>query len=315
MELWLHTFAIPGRTADVARRAEAWGFDGLLVADSQNLTADIWVELALAAAATTRLRVGPGVTNPVTRNLAVTASAAATLQAESDGRAVLGFARGDSALSQVGLHAPAAARFAEELDVLQGLLRGETVDLDGTPSTIHWLAGSTAPKVPVHVAATGPKVIGLAAARVEGVDLTVGAEPDRLRAGIAAARAAGPAGLVLGAFLNVAVDDDPAVGRALVRGSVSTFARFATDLRAAGYERDDHGAASSAFAQGFDDAFVDRFAVVGAPAQVRERLAAIAAAGVQRIVVVPGSVDADPAALRRSDERFAAEVLPALRRA
>jgi 5,10-methylenetetrahydromethanopterin reductase len=58
MELWLHAFAVPGRVAEVARPAEAWGFAGLLVADSQNLTADIWVELALAGAVTTRLRLG-----------------------------------------------------------------------------------------------------------------------------------------------------------------------------------------------------------------------------------------------------------------
>ena len=44
----MHAFAFPGRVADAARQAEEWGFTGLLVADSQNLTADVWVELALA---------------------------------------------------------------------------------------------------------------------------------------------------------------------------------------------------------------------------------------------------------------------------
>jgi alkanesulfonate monooxygenase SsuD/methylene tetrahydromethanopterin reductase-like flavin-dependent oxidoreductase (luciferase family) len=39
-EIWLHAFALPGRVADLARRAEAWGFTGMLLADSQNLTAD-----------------------------------------------------------------------------------------------------------------------------------------------------------------------------------------------------------------------------------------------------------------------------------
>jgi 5,10-methylenetetrahydromethanopterin reductase len=77
MEVWLHGFAFPGRVVELARGAEKWGFTGLLIADSQNLTADIWVELALAAAATSPLRLGPGVTNPVTRDVAVSASAAA----------------------------------------------------------------------------------------------------------------------------------------------------------------------------------------------------------------------------------------------
>src|SRR5437879_5575687 len=102
MQIWLHAFSFPHRVAAMARQAEEWGFTGLLLADSQNLNADIWVELALAGAATSRLRLGPGVTNPVTRHPAVTASAAATLQAETGGRAVLGFGRGDSALTQIG---------------------------------------------------------------------------------------------------------------------------------------------------------------------------------------------------------------------
>src|SRR5205085_11978030 len=97
-----HTFSFPGKVVELARKADAWGFTGMLLADSQNLNADIWVELALAGAATSRLRLGPGVTNTVTRHLAVSASAACTLQAESGGRAMLGLGRGDSALAQIG---------------------------------------------------------------------------------------------------------------------------------------------------------------------------------------------------------------------
>jgi alkanesulfonate monooxygenase SsuD/methylene tetrahydromethanopterin reductase-like flavin-dependent oxidoreductase (luciferase family) len=48
MDVWMHTFSFAGRVAAVARQVEQWGFTGLLVADSQNLNADIWIELALA---------------------------------------------------------------------------------------------------------------------------------------------------------------------------------------------------------------------------------------------------------------------------
>ena len=119
MELWLHAFSFPGRVAELAQRAEQWGFAGLLVADSQNLTGDIWVELALAGAATSRLRLGPGVTNPVTRHIAVTASAAATLQTETRGRVTLGFAQGDSALSQIGCTRLSVMEFEHALKMLQ----------------------------------------------------------------------------------------------------------------------------------------------------------------------------------------------------
>ena len=64
----MHSFSFPRRVAELARQVEAWGFAGLLVADSQNLNADVWVELALAGAATDRIALGPGVTNPVTRH-------------------------------------------------------------------------------------------------------------------------------------------------------------------------------------------------------------------------------------------------------
>ena len=232
MEVWLHAFAFPRRTAELARRAEPWGYDGMLVADSQNLNADVWVELALAAAATERLKLGPGVTNTATRHPAVTASAAATLQAESGGRAVLGLGRGDSALAQIGREPVPVAEFEAQLARIVGLLRGEEVELDdGAPSEIQWIAESPAPAVPVAVAASGPQVIAAGARHAQQLDFTVGAEPDRLRWAIATAargrrRRERPS---LGAFLDVAVDPDRARARDLVRGSASILARFGAE--------------------------------------------------------------------------------------
>jgi 5,10-methylenetetrahydromethanopterin reductase len=327
-EVWLHAFAFPRRVAELARQAEAWGFTGLLLADSQNLTADIWVELALAAAATERLRLGPGVTNPLTRHPAVTAAAAATLQAESGGRAVLGLARGDSALSKVGLRPLGPAAFERALQQMQGFLAGEEVALaDGGRSRIAWIAASPAPKVPVHVAATGPRVIAAAARHADAVDFTVGAEPERLAWAVATARAESGS-VSLGAFVNVAVHPDPAVARDLVRGSTSTLARFGAEgappdglsaetragiaRLAAEYDAAQHGQAAGAAARRMDDAFVDRFAVCGPADAVAARLRELAALGLSRLVIVPCSLDTEPAAMRAANERFAAEVLPAL---
>src|SRR6478672_8684098 len=104
MEIGLETAAPARRAAEVARTFEALGFATLLFPDSQNLAPEVWQQLALAAAATSRIRLGPGVTNPVTRDPAVTACAAATLQLASGGRAVLGLGRGDSAVQRIGKH-------------------------------------------------------------------------------------------------------------------------------------------------------------------------------------------------------------------
>ena len=68
----------PGYTARLAAELEAMGFDALLCPDTQCLSPDPYGQLALAAARTTRLRLGTGVTNPFTRDSSVTAGAFST---------------------------------------------------------------------------------------------------------------------------------------------------------------------------------------------------------------------------------------------
>ena len=331
MEVWIHQFSFAGKTVAAARQIEGWGFDGMLLADSQDLNADIWVELALAAEATSSLKLGPGATNLVTRHPTVTASAASTLQIESEGRVVLGLGRGDSAVSKIGLGSQPVAEFEEGLGQLQVLLSGESVSLsNGTEAAIEWLAAADAPKVPVVVAATGPKVIAAGAKHTEMIDFTVGAEPARLEWAIAHAReAAGGRDLSLGAFLDIGVSEDPATARNLIRGSTAILARFGVESTsteglsdqtrkgieklASEYEEAGHGKSKSAAAQGLSDEFIDRFGVCGTPDRVAAKLKELTALGLDRIVMVPGSLDANPEAVAESNRLFAEEVLPQLK--
>jgi 5,10-methylenetetrahydromethanopterin reductase len=188
VELWTSGVGLPHSTVRQAKQAEDEGWDGLGLVDSQNLAGDPYVELALAAGATTTLQLATAVTNPVTRHPAVAATAIATVQGESGGRAVLGIGRGDSALAHLGLAPAPVAVFERYLARLQGYLRGEEVDFDvetdgggqvqsssalgmaggPTSSRLRWLR-PTQPKVPVDVAATGPKVIGAGARHAERV--------------------------------------------------------------------------------------------------------------------------------------------------
>ena len=94
--------ASPGYTARLAAEVESMGFDYLLCPDTQNLAPDPYGQLSLAAAATRGLRLGTGVTNPVTRDAAVTATAIMTLQQESAGRAICVIGRGDSSAAHIG---------------------------------------------------------------------------------------------------------------------------------------------------------------------------------------------------------------------
>jgi 5,10-methylenetetrahydromethanopterin reductase len=213
------------------------------------------------------------------------------------------------------------------LVAIQGYLRGSTVELDGVSSSIRWLAGGGASKVPVSVAATGPQVMAVGARHAEQVDFTVGAEPDRLRWAIETARRAG-GGASPGAFVNVGVHPDAAVARDLVRGSTAIFARFAAegapadglsnvtrrgiDQLASGYQRARHGEAAAPQARSLEDEFIDRFALAGPPEVVAARLRDLAGLGLERVIVVPGSLDADPSLVEESNRLFATEVLPAL---
>lgn len=61
-----------------------------------------------------------------------------------------------------------------------------------------------------------------------------------------------------------------------------------------------------------EDDFIDRFAVVGPAEEVVGRVQELASLGLERIVVVPGSLDSDSALVEETNARFAREVLPRL---
>jgi 5,10-methylenetetrahydromethanopterin reductase len=171
MEFGVLAVPWPRRSAETARLLEDLGFDTVLFPDSQNLAPEVWGQLMLAAQATSRVRLGPGVTNSITRDAAVTASAAVALQAESRGRAVLAIGRGDSSVQRIGKREDRVAPFERYLTALQGYLHGEAVDRDGFASRLEWLEHLKVPTVPVEVAATGRRVIEVAARRADRICL------------------------------------------------------------------------------------------------------------------------------------------------
>lgn len=339
----------PGRTAATARRAEEEGWDGLTVVDSQNLAPDPYVHLALAAAATSRLKLGTGVTNPLTRHAAATATAIASVHAESGGRAVLGIGRGDSSLAHLGLAPASPAAFERYLVRVQAYLRGEEVPFDaegdggsvaapsstlgmaGEPSgsRIHWIAASGLGKVPVEVAATGPRIIAIAARHADRVVFAVGADVERLRWAIDQARAAAP-GAALGAYVPVVVHEDRDRARELIGGGVASFARFSVmhgkvsgpiadsqrDALEAVHDRYDmraHFTHGSPQSRGMPDELVDAFGIAGPPSYCADRLGALTELGLEKLILMSGGVGMDREAGRQSRRLLVDEVLPKLR--
>lgn len=354
MEIWTTGAASPRGIVKLAREVEAKGWDGLAVVDSQNLSGDPYVALAMAATVTERIGLATAVTNSVTRQAAATATAIASVQRVASGRAVLGIGRGDSALAHLGRAPGRVAHFERYLRQLQTYLRGEAVpfdevdiSLDIAPplselhladapkdSRIAWIAGTE--KVPVEVAATGPRVIGIGARHAERVMFTLGADVDRLAWGIGEARAArqkaglAPDGVAFGAYINMACHDDMAAARNLVRGGLTTFARFNimhgrttgpwSDTAAkvlqelvGAYDMNKHTRVDSRQAGTVTDDFIDHFAIVGPPETCLERLGTLARLGLDKIIVGGRlGLSTDPNAAR-SLTMLEQQVLPVLR--
>ena len=355
LEIWRAGGSNTGASAELARGVEAEGWDGQMFMDSQSLSADPYAQMGAWAAWTERLLLSPGVTNPFTRNLAVTAASIATVQAVSDGRAVLGIGRGDSALAYLGYAPVKLAWFEEALRTLQTLLSGGEVPFAASGSTagaapsheglslgarpesvrLRWLPEGLA-KVPLDVAATGPKVIAMAARIAERVTFSVGADIERIEWALGVAReartAAGlPGDASYGAQVVVVCHPDRATAMETAMHMAPPLARFqviqgttvgpadaalAANMEAVrtGYDMRKHGitdAKERLIGTSLTPEFVARFAVVGPPDLCTERLLELKRAGLERLVVVgPGFYPADWGA---AAGLFANEVIPALR--
>ena len=349
VEIWTGGAGLPSGFVRRAQYAEAAGFDGITIVDSQNLSGDPYVALAMAGSETERIKLGTGVTNPFTRHPAVTASSIATVHAVSGGRAVLGIGRGDSALAHLGFAPASVAVFEDYLRRVQGYLLGEAVPFeDGAnvaslklangprSSKIEWLRPGRFPKIPVDVAATGPKVIRTAAVVADRITFAVGASSERLHWAIATAKAArsaaglDPNAMELGAYVNVVAHNDPEIARRLGEGGLSLFARFqamhghtvgpaseegkrTTEAIHDAYDMTRHNRSGSPQAGRLTSEFATEFGVFGPSSYCIQRLRGLIDMGFTRLMIVGGTREADPAEVSNAEARFVEEVLPALR--
>ncbi len=159
----------------VVKRAEALGFSHAWFADTQMLCADVFVSMALAAAQTSRIRLGTGVVVPSNRIAPVTASALASIARLAPGRVDFGVGTGFTARNTMGLPAMRLADLAEHVRVVQALLRGEIVDweAEGRPRKIRFLNPDVglidiAHPIPLHLSAFGPRARALTARIADG---------------------------------------------------------------------------------------------------------------------------------------------------
>jgi 5,10-methylenetetrahydromethanopterin reductase len=348
MKFWTLTNSSPTRAANTAKRAEEAGWDGIMVVDSQNLSGDSYVALTAMALATKDIQLGTGVTNPITRHPAVTASAIIAVQRISGGRASLGIGRGDSALAHLG-KAPARVSTMESyLKVLQAYLRGDgvpfellnfsesvapdvaTLGLADTPemSQLKWISDRDI-KVTVEVASTGPKIINMAARIGDRVMFALGADINRLKWGVHAALEAAEKEdrtVSLGAYVNVVCHDDVQAARQMVQGGLSTFARFSvmhgevkgTVTKAqkevlenlhSQYNMKEHTRMDSKQANALPAEFIDQYAIVGPADYCIERIKEIEALGIDKIAIIGPSAGADREQSLEAEQNISRQVI------
>jgi probable F420-dependent oxidoreductase len=262
--------------------------------------------LALAAAATDKIKLGHMVTNPGTREPTVLASAYATLQDISNGRMVMAIGRGDSARRYIGQEPVPVARFEEALRMIKPFMNGEKVQWNDTELELGW-ARKDLPAIEMHVAGYGPKALAVAGRVGDGVVIQL-ADPDIIQWIMATARAAAeeagrdPAALKCIVSAPSHITDDIAAAREQVRWFPAMVSNHVRDLirrygadgsivpRAltdyvppeTGYDYDEHSRVGAKHGAFVSDEICDRFCVLGTPEQATAKLRELESIGVDQ---------------------------------
>ena len=150
----------------LVKLAEDVGFEYAWITDHYN-NKNVYETLALIASETETIKMGPGVTNPYVRSPAISASAIATIDEISEGRATFGIGPGDKATFDalgIAWEKPVSTIKAAIADI-NTLLAGEKTEGGAA------LGGAKAVQehIPIYMGAQGPKMLETAGEIADGV--------------------------------------------------------------------------------------------------------------------------------------------------
>jgi 5,10-methylenetetrahydromethanopterin reductase len=160
---------------DLAVRAEELGFSSFWVYDTPMVNGDPFISLGLCAKATSRIKLGIGVTSPALRSSPAAAAAVSSLNAIAPGRVICGIGTGNTARRTLGMLPTKMAELETFVASMQRLTAGqETEYTEGERTrTVKFLhAGpyvNTDDPVEFVVAAFGLKAAAVAGRRGAGV--------------------------------------------------------------------------------------------------------------------------------------------------
>ena len=332
---------VPRCSAKMSVLIEQMGFDIVLCVDTQNLSADPYGQLSLIANATSKLKMGTGVTHPVTREAAVTASAMASLQEESEGRAICGIGRGDSAAAHIGKNQATTEELKNYVLRLQSYFRGEAIDVGVMESPIRWIDPQAITPVPIDIACTGPKTIAMACDIAERVTFAVGSATERVSWAMETAlEHIGKTGrnrkdFKIGAYVNLVCDPDENKAISMARMLAGLVAHFTamqnaptehlpdqlkpiTEKLKTDYDMKNHSSEKGDHLDLIDDEFIDWFTIAGPPQKCINRLGKLIELGLDHIYLLGGSPVPEPRdarlrAMVEQTEIVAKEVLPSFK--
>jgi 5,10-methylenetetrahydromethanopterin reductase len=163
--------------ADYAREAERLGYEHITVADINNLANECHVIMTLIAAATEKIHVGHGVTNPATYHPGALANAMASIRELSDDRAFVGIGAGGpyGQLLKKGVLMKDLRRAIKFISDYSAGLEGELAD--GAWHS-EWIRNSkwNGKRLPVWVAVAGPRTCEITGEVGDAV-LSIGMDP------------------------------------------------------------------------------------------------------------------------------------------
>jgi probable F420-dependent oxidoreductase len=294
------------RMIELFQLAEGHRFEYGWTYDSHVLWQESTPTLALAAAATTQLKLGHMVTNPGTREPTVVASAYATLHDISNGRMVMGIGRGDSARRYINQKPVPIADFERSLAMIKPFMNGEKVSWNDTEIELSWVRKDL-PPIEMHVAGYGPRALAVAGRVGDGVIIQL-ADPDIIRWTMGTARAAAeqagrdPSKLKCIVSAPSYISGDIAAAREQVRWFPAMVSNHVRDLIArygadgsvvptaltdyvpdeTGYDYDEHSRVGAKHGGFVSDEICDRFCVIGTPDQAVQKLAELESLGVDQ---------------------------------
>jgi F420-dependent oxidoreductase-like protein len=330
-------------TADqlrVAREAEALGYDSVWAAEAYG--SDAATMLAWIAGQTSTIKLGSAIFQMPARTPAMTAMTAATIDQLSGGRMILGLGTSGPQVAE-GWHGQRFGRqllrTREYVDVVRMALarerveyHGETIELplpDGPGKALKLMMPPVQERIPIYLAAIGPKNTALAGEIADGwlpaffspehvAELRALLEEGAARAGRSLQ------GFDIAPSINIFVNDDIALARNVMRPALALYIggmgsrdqNFYNKLaqrygfEAAAKEVQDlylEGKKAEACAA-IPDELVDMVSLCGPADVVRERMAVFRDAGVGSLLITPMAFTVED---RLAQVRAAAELAPA----